>query len=67
MLVALLFSSTELTASLKYRKKGAGQQAKPQNIEAEREKVKTFKIHCPVLCILGILTTSERILVFMLF
>lgn len=38
------------------------QQAKPRNTEAEREKVKSFKIHCPILCISEILITLGRIL-----
>lgn len=65
VLVALSFPSMQFTASLNCVKKGTGQQAKPQNIKAEREKVKTFKIHCAILCISGISINSERILGFM--
>lgn len=61
----LSFPSMQFTASLNCVKKGTGQQAKPQNIKAEREKVKTFKIHCAILCISGISINSERILGFM--
>lgn len=67
MLIALPFISTQFTTSLNCRKKGTGQQAEPQNIEAEREKVKIFKIHCHILCISEILIMSEIILGFMLF
>lgn len=38
------------------------QQAKPQNSDVEREKVKSFKIHCPISCISEILLTLGGIL-----
>lgn len=66
-MVALPFLSMQFTASLNCVKKGTGQLAKLQNIKIEREKVKTFKIHYPVLRISGILISSERIFFLMEF